>query len=147
MSMYPMTDIGAVIDYEIGVAPQAFDESGANGDPGSAIDLSARKFPASGKLIVVTGAATGGPTAIAVNARLQHSDEMAEGFADFVVRGVEIRTPNVDAVNSGAHKNVDLTGAKRYVRVVVDVDLTGGTSPTIEAAALLVIGGEVDLPT
>lgn len=147
MSMYPMTDIGAVVDYEIGLVPQSLDSSPDAGDAGTGIDLSARKFPASGKLIVVTGAATGSPTAIAVNARLQHSDALASGYEDFVVRDVVIQTPNVDAVNSAAHKNVDLTGAKRYVRAVVDVDLTAGTSPAIQAAALLVLGGEVDLPT
>lgn len=147
MPLSEMTNIGAYIGFEVAFAPASLDESAdPSADNGDAIDLQGLDWPASGKLILSLGAAAGGPTAIAAFAKLQHSDATASGWEDFEVRGDAIQTPNVTAASGEASVDVDLSGAKRYVRAVIDVDLTGGTTPSVMVCAILVIGGTVDLP-
>jgi hypothetical protein len=50
------------------------------------------------------------------------------------------------ADNTEAEKNVELTGARRYIRAVTTVTFTGGASPTIPVAATLTLAGRDLLP-
>jgi hypothetical protein len=43
--------------------------------------------------------------------------------------------------------NVNLAGCKQYVRAVVTPAFVNGTSPKIEVAAVIVLGGAHTLPT
>jgi hypothetical protein len=57
-----------------------------------------------------------------------------------------LRLAALTANNTEAEVNVDLSGLKRYVRVVTTVTFTAGTSPAIPVAAAVVLGGAESLP-
>lgn len=129
-------NIGAHVRTKRAVSPQAASEA-VNG---TVID---RDGFGSCQLAVTTGAASGSPTGISVAAKLQHSDtDDGNGMEDFD----DVVIEPVTAINSEARVNADLAGAKRYVRVVVTPTLTGGSSPEVEVAAVLVLGGATELP-
>ena len=99
---------------------------------GSSVD---RTDYLSGVLHLACGAASGAPTAQSVSAKIQHSDD-GSTWAD-----AGIATSALTANNSEVELDVNLAGLKKYVRVVVLVSFTGGTSPAIPVAATLVLGG------
>lgn len=88
----------------------------------------------------VAGAATGSPSAQSVIYKLQHSDDEStwEDFGD--------AADALTADNGQVELDVDLSGAKRYVRCVATVALTGGSSPTLPVAGTLALGGADRLP-
>lgn len=106
---------------------------------GSAID---RQGFLSAIFHVACGAASGSPTARTVDAKLQDSADGSTGWAD--ISGAAIA--QITADNSEQEINVDLSGVKRYIRAVVTVGFTGGTSPAIPVAATVVPGGADALP-
>jgi len=136
MSFPRMHDVGAYVKPVAGINPT---DSAAATINGSAID---RQGFQSCVLMVMAGAASGGPTAQTVDAKLQESDNGTSGWAD--VSGAAVTTVSAD--NSSAEVDVDLATVKRYVRVVVTVGFTGGTSPTIPVASTVVLGGSDTLP-
>jgi hypothetical protein len=98
------------------------------------------------------GAATGSPSAQTVDNKLQDSADGSTGWADITgastgwadITGAALTQLTAD--NGEAEKDVDLSSAKRYIRVVNTVDFTGGTSPAIPVAAEVVLGGSEQLP-
>lgn len=86
---------------------------------------------------LTVGAAAGAPTAQGVSLKLQHGDA-ANGTDMVDVTGAA--TPSLTADNTNASFNVDMTGLKRYIRVVATVTFTDGTTPTIPVAATLALG-------
>ena len=54
-------------------------------------------------------------------------------------------TAALTAANSENTAAIDLTGANRFIRPVTIVAFTGGTSPAIEVAAGVILGGEREL--
>jgi hypothetical protein len=88
------------------------------------------------------GAATGSPSAQTVDNKLQDSADGSTGWAD--ITGAALTQLTAD--NGEAEKDVDLSSAKRYIRVVNTVGFTGGTSPAIPVAAEVVLGGSEQLP-
>lgn len=88
-------------------------------------------------LAVSAGAASGSPSALTVNVKIQTGDAAdGSGMAD--VAGVAIT--EITAVNTERNLAVDLLPLKRYVRAVATVGFTGGSSPEILLAAMLTLG-------
>jgi len=132
-----LTDIGAKIRAVAGIVPT---NAGATATiNGAAVN---RLGFLSGVLRVDCGAAVGAPTAISVTGRLQHSPDGVAGWVD--VPGASI--PALTAVNTGAEANVSFSPLHNFIRAVVVVTLTGGTTPTLPVSATLVLGGAVVLP-
>ena len=82
------------------------------------------------------------PTAQTVDAKLQESDDGATGWTD--IAGAAIATLTADETAGGV--DVNLSGAKAFVRVVATVGFTAGTTPAIPVAASLILGGADELP-
>ena len=131
------TDIGAQVRVVTGVAPQA---SAAGAVNGSAIE---RVGFDSCVLHVRAGNATGTPTALTLDAKLQDSADGSSGWAD--ITGAAIT--QIAAASGEAHVDVNLRGAKKYIRVVQTVAFTGGTTPTLNHTSTVTLGGAVIKPT
>lgn len=130
--------IGPEIKTAIGVVP-ANREAGEV--KGSAID---RLGFNSCVLVGVTGALESNPSVHSTTVKLQHSDTTTDGdFSDVTGGGVTA----IAAVNTAKRKSINLKPLKRYVRAVLTVgEFTGGTTPKINCAALVLLGGAVETP-
>lgn len=136
MSALPQVrDIGAYIKAVSGIAPRA-DDGTAQVD-GNTIDRS-------GYFSLVahcqTGAVTGAPTAVSVEFKVQESDD---GTTWTDVPGASV---TLTAADSSGEIDVNLETAKKNVRVVANSTFTGGTSPTVEIASAVILGGAEVLP-
>jgi len=131
-----VTDIGSYIKALAGFSPQAAAAGTING---AAIDRAGFQ---SAVLHGRTGAVTGTPTAQTYDLKLQESADGSTGWTD--IAGAAIA--QIAAANTEAEVNVNLAGAKRYIRVVGTVTFTGGTTPTLQVASTLVLGGASKLP-
>lgn len=138
-----LTDINAYIKPVVANVPVASAASATRNS--AAID---RQNYLSAVLVATTGAATGSPTGIAVDAKVQDSADGSTGWADYVDPTTEATAAiaPVTAVNTLGKTNVNLSGAKRYIRVVETVALTAGTSPTIGIASHVILGGATVTP-
>lgn len=136
--MHPSrNDIGAYIAAQSAFLPQSLAASGtANGAGVDRINAS------SAVLYAQAGAATGGPSAVSVTFQLQDSADNST-FANVTS---ETSLITLSAASTGAELDIDLTGLRQYVRVVGTAALTGGSSPTIPVSAVLVLGGQANLP-
>jgi len=86
----------------------------------------------------VTFSTSGGVTGGTILAKLQDSADGSTGWADY---GDAVTVTLTGTNPNGAIKlPADLGGAKRYVRVVVDADPTGGTPASNIAATLTLFG-------
>jgi len=90
-----------------------------------------------GNILLSVGAASGEPTAQSVTLKLQESDA-SDGSGMEDVTGATISALTAD--NAYSAKDFDLAGLKRYIRVVVTVALTAGTSPKIPVAVAVALG-------
>jgi hypothetical protein len=74
-------------------------------------------------------------TAGSINAKIQHGDA-ADGsdMSDFKPDGTVILTSTLDTSNTNTFKDVDLSGAKRYIRLVT---VTTGTVSAFSTYAVL----------
>ncbi len=111
---------------------------------GAAIDRS----PAGGvhfaglALYAAAGVLTGAPTAMTMDAKVQDSADGSTGWADYKPDGVTVAAiPQITAANAEAEIDVDLSGAKRYVRIVETVGFTAGTSPLLGAQETVILYG------
>lgn len=88
-----------------------------------------------------SGVATGSPTAVAIACKIQECDESGGTYAD--VAGA---TVDIDAADQ--HKEIELFlgPRKQFLKAVMTVTLTGGTSPAIDLSADVVLGNPVVLP-
>lgn len=135
--MHPTSNnIGAYVKAVRGISPQ---DSAAATINGASID---RLGFDSCVLHHTCGAASGTPTSFTAASKLQDSDDGSTGWADLT--GAAATTLAAD--DTEAQKDIDLTGAKRYIRVVETVAFVGGTSPKVEVAATVVLGGAVTKP-
>lgn len=130
--MNPRThDVGAYIDARKTINP-------TNATPqtiaGAAID---RTGFYSCVLHGACGAASGSPSAQSVIHKLQDSADGSTGWNDFA----PAVAPALTADNAEVELDVDLAGAKRFIRGVAVVALTGGSTPAIPVAQTLVLGG------
>jgi len=138
--MHPSrNDIGAFVDPDIGVSPQAPTASGT-AIKGSAID---RTGFDSCVLAVFTGVDAGTPDSFSVAGKLQHSDTTTDGdFSDLTGASVTAIT----AENTLSEVDVNLADAKRYIRAVVTPTYVGGSTPSVHLGALVIKGGARNPP-
>ena len=95
----------------------------------------------SGVMVIDIGAATGAPTALTVNARLQDS---ADGSAFADIATTVLATSTITAQTAGSalvEMNFDASQVRRYLRAQIVTTLTAGTSPTIPVSGTLCMGG------
>ena len=101
-------------------------------------------------LEVAVGAPSGTPTSYTVNGKLQDSAD-GTNFADITaapytsgVNAPAITTSGTNGTLSVVFAN--LRTLRAYVRAVVTVSFTGGTSPTVPVSSTLVFGGPDQRP-
>lgn len=143
MNIASMRNIGAFAALVTSVFPQAAG-SAVNG---TSIDRFAHNMPLSCVLHTVVGAEAGSPTAISVVSKLQHSPDDST-WADYDPPGSSTvaESAALTAADTENGLAIDLSAADRYIRAVTTPTLTGGTSPTVEVVADLILGGEPLLP-
>ncbi len=131
------TDVGAEVKVVAGFSPTASAGETING---AAID---RKDFQSCVLHARSGAVSGAPTTVTYDVRLQESADGVAGWTD--IPGAAIA--QIAAADTEKHVDVNLAGAKRYIRAVAVIAFTGGTAPTLVVAATVALGGAVVKPT
>lgn len=134
-------NIGSLVVPVTGVFPQ---NAAAGTINGSSIDRTLHNLAGSCVLHQVTGAETGAPTTASVQTKLQHSPDNST-WSDYQISTTVQETAVLTAANSENTAAIDLTGAYRFIRPVTIVAFTGGTSPAIEVAAGVILGGEREL--
>lgn len=112
------------------VTALAPENSAAGTTDGAAIDGSGFR---SAELFVHTGAVSGSPTAVSVQVKLQESDD-ASTWSD--IAGATATLSGANQSGSVAVHSI----TKRYLRAVRTVSFTGGTSPAVLNAAVVVLG-------
>lgn len=132
MSQFPR-NIGSEVLFKPSIRPLESAAAGSFAITGIGID---RQSFLSALLCVSVGASSGSPSALAVDVKVQDSDDNSS-FAD--VSGAAIS--QITAVNTHTTLALDLSGRKRYVRVLGQVAFTGGSSPKVGLSASLMLGG------
>jgi hypothetical protein len=128
-----------VVSKAVKVGGQVAPASRANG--ASANTIAANRVDFTEAIVVLnTGATTGSPTSVNVSVDLQHSDDGTTWSA--LASGVV----SANGANQAKHAGVDLLGAKKFVRAVVSVSLSGGTNPEVQCAATLILAGSSKIP-
>jgi hypothetical protein len=138
-----INQIGAYVAVKQGNAPLA---NGAGTRNGAAIDRSTVGWAKSCVLSAHAGAATGTPTSFTYDVKLQDSADGSTGWADYTQPSGASSAITQQTAAGLTEKDIDLTGAKQYVRVVEVVAFVGGTSPTLPAGEQVVFGGGDSLP-
>lgn len=92
------------------------------------------------------GSATGSPTAQSYIAKLQDSATSGGTYADFTDSEGNGALTAITADDTDGRTNIDLSSAKRFVRVVRIVALTAGTTPALPCSETVVFGGAGELP-
>ncbi len=142
MNVATQRNIGAFVAVATSVQPQAA-SAAVNG---GSIDRVSHSMAQSCVLHTAVGAESGAPSAISVSSVLQHSPDDTT-WTNYLPDGVTTaQSAALTAANTENGLAVDLTAAYRYIRVVTTPVLTGGTSPTVEVVADVILGGENTLP-
>lgn len=136
-----LRNIGSIVVPVTGVFPQSAAAGTING---SSIDRTQHNLPGSCVLHQVTGAESGAPTTASVQTKLQHSPDNST-WSDYQIGTTVQETAALTAANTENTAAIDLTGAYRFIQPVTIVAFTGGTSPAIEVAAGVILGGEREL--
>lgn len=143
------TNVGEQLAVVSSVVPQALGTAAA---AGAAVDRYAHGGAQSCVLHLATGATTGTPTSFTSQATLQHSNDsgVSDPWTNYQVslQGLAAatqQTGSVTTTNTDASANIPLTGAKRYIRASVANTFSGGSSPTLQVAADIILGGEQEL--
>lgn len=134
-------NVGTYIVAKTGTAPAA---NGAATRNGTGIDRVALGVD-SCVLVALIGAPTGSPTGFTYDLKLQDSANNTD-WADFNPSGVGTGAMAQQTAAGVAEKDIDLTLARQYVRVVETLTITGGTAPTVPAGSAIVFGGASTLP-
>lgn len=146
-----LKNIGAYVKSLAGIAPQSNDLATAVN--GADIDRLANATPLSMVLLAHLGALSGAPSALALEFRVQHADDNAGSpgtYADYQIDGANVSISfDETETNTLKELDIDLSGAKRWVRVQITDGsaFTGGTSPEALVAAEYILGGVDTLPT
>ena len=130
-----MKDLGGAITSKFSVAPQADDGSSAIN--GTGVDRRNYRYATA---IVMTGATTGSPTSFTTTGKLQESSD------DSTYTDISGATVSLTAANKLGEINVALSDKARYIRLVISTDFTGGSSPTVQVAGAIILGGAKELP-
>ena len=101
----------------------------------------------SGVLVAHRGTETGGPSTDTSQFSVQHSADGSTGWAALnnpntgsAYQSTAMAAPGLEQID------LDLSGAHRYIRVVLVTTLAGGASPTIPASATISLSGELKAP-
>lgn len=141
-------NIGAYLDVAASLAPVAgtgSDQNGASVDRLGPAGAGALSLSA---VALVPFTTSGGVTGGTIVVTLQDSADDSSFAAYTAPDGTAATTTHtITGTNSTGliRLNVNLAGARRYIRVVVDSNPTGGTPASI-VGALLVLGGDDQLP-
>jgi hypothetical protein len=140
MDIVGTRNIGAYAVVVPGIAPQSSTGGTING---TGIDRQAHSMADSCIVYQSAGAITGAPSAASVVTTLQHSSDNStwSNYTDPNTNAVA-STAALSAQNTSGNLAVCLTSAKRYIRAVTVVTLTGGTSPAALVGVDLVLAGE-----
>ncbi len=99
----------------------------------------------SAQIALQIGAPAGAPTALSVTAQLETSPDGMSGWSAFTdLRGHGLIT--LAAASTAATANVLIQGAQAYLRLAVTPTFTGGTSPSVPVAGVIVLGGASQNP-
>jgi hypothetical protein len=135
-------NIGSILKVVKGINPGNFVAGTTNGAAIDRAGAGGKNLHLSCVLKGACGAASGGPSAQSVNQKLQDSADGSTGWVD--IAGAAIAALVAD--NTEAQVDVDLSGAKRFIRVVSVVAFTGGTAPAIPASAEIVLAPPMEMP-
>lgn len=141
MSISILTDVGSHITNSVSITPRA--QTAATVE-GSGIDRCApgdQQYQ-SCQLFVSVGPTTGTPDSFSVAVTMEDS---ADNLS-FAAMSPAVAITTITAINTSQYVNVNLKGARRYVRAVAVVAFVGGTSPTVGIAANVTLGGATKLP-
>lgn len=130
------TNAGDYVKLQKGTNPQ---DSAAQTITGAAID---RTGFGSCVLHAANGVASGAPTGQTVDTKIQDSATSGGVFADFAGGA----TAQLIADSTDAEVDIDLTGAKAFIKVIQTVGFTGGTTPKIPVSSTLALGGSITEP-
>jgi hypothetical protein len=133
-------NVGHLVQVKVGLVPIA--SAGATRN-GTGFD---RTGFDSCVLVGELGAATGTPTSFTYDLKIQHSDVVGSGYADYTPPSGTASLTQQTAGSVVVEKDIDLSAAKQFIRVVEVVAFVGGTSPTLPCSAVLVMGGAEELP-
>ena len=86
-------------------------------------------------LMVSVGAVAGAPTAQTVDVKIQDS---ADGTTWADVAGLTVE--QITAADTSKELGINLSPLRRYIRAVVTVAFTGGTTPNIQLAVDIALG-------
>lgn len=112
------------------IPPQSNDGTAVTG---AAID---RLGADTGLFLFEAAAASGTPTAVTAAIKITHSDTSGGTYSDFEVLETAL---NIKAAIAKQYM-IDLSGAKRYFKIVVDSTYTDGTTPANVIAGKLILG-------
>jgi len=139
--------LGSLFVSRIGTVPAAVAAATRNGTgidratPGGALYTGCT-------LVGSLGATSGTPTSFTATFKLQDSADNST-YADFVpggeVAAAGALTENTTA-STLAEKDINLSAARRYIRVVEVVAFVGGTSPTIGVCSQVILYGSDRTP-
>lgn len=138
-----VSNIGAYLSAQIGNPPAAQAAGTRNGAGINRLGYS------SCQVVQKTGAATGAPTTQSVQTQIQHSNDngVSDPWTNYVPPPNPESTtglaPAVTAVNSSSYLNLNLEGAKLWIRAQEVVSFTGGASPTLAVDETITLGGAV----
>jgi hypothetical protein len=133
--------LGTLFKSFIGTVPAAASAGTRNG---SAINRRVNGALALGMtLIAKTGAETGAPSARTLDAKIQDSADGSTGWADYIPPDQTTvgAITQITAASSIAEVEVNLSGAKAFIRVVDVLAFTGGTTPTLGIDTTAVLYG------
>jgi hypothetical protein len=139
--MEKQTNIGAHLLPKIGIVPNDRAAGAVNGTGFDRIGYN------SCVLTVVTGAISGGSDSQTVAAKIQHSSDDS-AYADYTdpSTGAAAAITTISSASSADSVDVNLIGAKKYIRVVLTPAFVGGTTPKIGCGAVVILGGAVKEP-
>lgn len=131
-------DIGALVVVATSIRPQSSSGGTING---ASVDRFAHGMPLSCVLHQMVGTVSGAPASLSVQTTLQHSAD-GSTWSNYEPDGATVQqTAVLAAANSENSVAIDLVMANRYVCASMAVALPGGTSPSVQVAADLVIAG------
>lgn len=130
-----MDVLGGEIKTVTAFTPRAI--SGEVAEYGEVID---RKGFESAVFTMSAGNYTSNPTAIDVSCQLQESDDGLTSFGAVTDSVVRVSGEVTTVRRQTQEMNVDLRPIKRYIRLAVTADFTGGTSPTLFFGSTCALG-------
>jgi hypothetical protein len=119
---------------------------------GVIIDRGAHEVPLSMSLLMPFKAVLGAAATLKLGYRIEHGNDSAladtADFASVAVAGNVVATANASGqtLSGIAKADIDLGGAKRYLRINLTTDLSAANTDTSVQAAVAVFGGESVIP-